>query len=244
MERLIVIDWLREPRDPMVALAGGDLPLIVRRHPRARRMTLRLADDGEGVQVTLPRWGTTREALAFAQGRADWLDAQRAKRPVRIEPAPGGTLTYRGQDLVIDWHANRPRKVVLGNDAISLGGPRDTLAPRLKRWMQNEARALLAQDLAFYAARAGLAVPDFALSSARRRWGSCSSDGTVRLNWRLVQAPDDVRRSVVAHETAHRVHFDHSPRFHALLGELFEGDLPAAESWLKAHGRALFSAFG
>jgi len=59
-----------------------------------------------------------------------------------------------------------------------------------------------------------------------------------------VQAPDDVRRSVVAHETAHRVHFDHSPRFHALLGELFEGDLPAAESWLKAHGRALFSAFG
>ena len=68
-----MIDWLREPRDPMVALAGGDLPLIVRRHPRARRMTLRLADDGEGVQVTLPRWGTTREALAFAQDRADWL---------------------------------------------------------------------------------------------------------------------------------------------------------------------------
>ena len=49
---------------------------------------------------------------------------------------------------------------------------------------------------------------------------------------------------MVAHETAHRVHFDHSPRFHALLGEMFEGDLPAAESWLKAHGRALFSAFG
>ena len=239
-----MIDWLREPRDPMVALSDGNLPLAVRRHPRATRMTLRLSDDGESVQVTLPRWGTTREALAFAQSRADWLDAQRASRPVRKDPAPGSALTYRGRELAIEWHADRPRKVALGENAISIGGPRDTLAPRLKRWLQKEARTLLAQDLAFYAARAGLTVPDFALSSARRRWGSCSSDGTVRLNWRLVQAPDHVRRSVVAHETAHRVHFDHSPRFHALLGELFEGDLPAAEGWLKANGRGLFSAFG
>ena len=98
--------------------------------------------------------------------------------------------------------------------------------------------------MSFYAARAGLEVPDFALSSARRRWGSCSSSGTVRLNWRLVQAPDAVRRSVVAHETAHRVHFDHSPRFHALLAELFEDDLGQAEAWLKANGPRLFSAFG
>ena len=66
----------------------------------------------------------------------------------------------------------------------------------------------------------------------------------MRLNWRLVQAPDCVRRSVVAHETAHRVHFDHSPRFHALLADLFEDDLPDAERWLKANGPSLFSAFG
>ena len=81
-------------------------------------------------------------------------------------------------------------------------------------------------------------------TGARRRWGSCSSNGTIRFNWRLVQAPDAVRRSVVAHETAHRVHFDHSPRFHALLGELFEGDLVQAEGWLKAHGPQLFATFG
>jgi predicted metal-dependent hydrolase len=66
----------------------------------------------------------------------------------------------------------------------------------------------------------------------------------VRINWRLVQAPDAVRRSVVAHEVAHLVHFDHSPRFHALLGEIFDDDLPAAERWLKAHGRGLYAAFG
>ena len=82
------------------------------------------------------------------------------------------------------------------------------------------------------------------LSRAQRRWGSCSGHGTIRVNWRLVQAPDEVRRSVVAHEVAHLVHFDHSRAFHALLGELYEGDLAAANRWLKQHGRTLYTAFG
>ncbi|GAB5349786.1 M48 family metallopeptidase [Alteriqipengyuania sp. 357] len=239
-----MIDWLREPADPVVALPGGDLPLVIRRHPRAKRMTLRLSDDGESVAVTLPRWGTTREALRFAQSRADWLEAQRQRRPGHSEPRPGDTLPFRGRDLVIDWREDRPRRIVASDSTLSLGGPHDSLAPRIKRWLQGEARALFAPDLAFYASRAGLMMPNFALSSARRRWGSCSSNGTIRLNWRLAMAPDAVRRSVVAHETAHRVHFDHSPAFHALLADLFEGDLPEAEGWLKANGPQLFARFG
>ena len=53
-----------------------------------------------------------------------------------------------------------------------------------------------------------------------------------------------MRRSVVAHEVAHLIHFDHSPAFHALLDELFEGDLRAANRWLKRSGRALYLPFG
>ena len=82
------------------------------------------------------------------------------------------------------------------------------------------------------------------LSAARRRWGSCARDGTIRINWRLVMAPAEVRRSVVAHEVAHLVQFDHSPAFHAALDALFEGDLRAANRWLKLHGRELYAPLG
>jgi predicted metal-dependent hydrolase len=116
------------------------------------------------------------------------------------------------------------------------------------RWLETEALRLLGEDLAHYCARAGVPAPQLRLSRAVRRWGSCSGsrDGAqcVRVNWRLVQAPDHVRRSVVAHEVAHLVHFDHSPAFRALLGELFEDDLKAADAWLKHHGRSLYAAFG
>jgi predicted metal-dependent hydrolase len=127
---------------------------------------------------------------------------------------------------------------------LRIGGPEEGLAPRLRRWLESEARRLLEDDLAFYCARAGHAAPPLRLSRAQRRWGSCSDRQAIRINWRLVQAPDAVRRSVVAHEVAHLTHFDHSPAFHAWLGELFEGDLRAADGWLKAHGRSLYAAFG
>ena len=115
---------------------------------------------------------------------------------------------------------------------------------RLARWLESEAERLMADDLAFYCERAKIAAPTLKLSRAQRRWGSCSSSGTVRINWRLVQAPDAVRRSVVAHETAHLVHFDHSPAFHALLAEIYEGDQRWADAWLKNHGRTLYADFG
>jgi predicted metal-dependent hydrolase len=125
-----------------------------------------------------------------------------------------------------------------------LGGALETVPARLQRWLEAEALRLLSEDLAFYCSRAGQALPQLRLSRAQRRWGSCSGRGCIRINWRLVQAPDAVRRSVVAHEVAHLVHFDHSAAFHALLREIYEGDLAEADAWLRREGRGLYSTFG
>jgi len=240
-----MLDWLRQPPRPLtVRVAGRNLPLAIRRLAHARRMTLRLARDGSEARVSMPRWARDGEALAFARARADWLAAQVARLPQAAPAEPGVAFCFRGAQLIIRHDPTLPRRVALGAGEIVLGGPRETVAQRLKRWLQGEARALFAADLADYCARAGVALPALALSNAAARWGSCSRRGVVRLNWRLVMAPDAVRRSVVAHEVTHLVHFDHSPRFHALLARVYEGDIRAANAWLKAEGRALYAPFG
>jgi predicted metal-dependent hydrolase len=240
-----VIDWLRAGREnPSVTVAGRELPLAIRRHAKARRLTMRLAPDGSEVRVTLPQWGRTLDALVFAGQRREWLEQQLAKVPSAAPLAPGGTLAYRGGPLAIEWLPAAPRRPQLAASGVRLGGPQETLAPRLRRWLEAEARRLIEQDLAHYCAAAGVATPRLHLSRAQRRWGSCSSKGGIRINWRLVQAPDAVRRSVVAHEVAHLTHFDHSPAFHALLRRLFEGDLDHADAWLRREGRSLYAAFG
>ena len=240
-----MIDWLRrDPAEEVLQLGGQVLPIAIIRHPTAKRMTLRLAPDGQSVKVTIPRWGRTAEAIDFARSRTDWLGAQLAKRPARKAPVPGETITYRGRELAIEWSPKAPRRPAADDGQIYLGGPEERVEARLKSWLREEAMSLFEADAAEYAMKIDLPPPPLSLSNARRRWGSCASDGTMRLNWRLVQAPDHVRRSVVAHETAHRVHFDHSPAFHALLGDLFGPELPAADRWLKANGPQLFAAFG
>ncbi len=240
-----MLDWLRRDQlEPTVKVNGVTLPIAIKRHPTAKRVVLRIAPDGSEARITLPRWGRTADAIAFANSRADWLARQLEALPKLAAPAPGGTLRYCGRDLTIDWQPGARRKPVLEGDQLLIGGPEENLAPRLQRWLEREALRHMSDDLSHYCAAAGVPAPALRLSRAQRRWGSCSTSGTVRINWRLVQAPDNVRRSVVAHEVAHLLHFDHGPQFHAALDRIFDGDLQAANRWLKLEGRALYSVFG
>ena len=241
-----MIDWLRRPAapEPQIELAGRCLPIVLKRMHNARRLTLRLAPDGSAVRITLPAWAADREAIAFAHARAEWLADQIARLPQRAAPAPGGTVRYRGASLRLDWEPGAPRRPVVAGDMLRLGGPETGLEGRLRRWLEAEALRLCQADMQDYCAAAGLDPVPLSLTRAQRRWGSCSDKSRIRINWRLVQAPDHVRRSVVAHEVAHLVHFDHSPAFHALLARIFEGEIAAADRWLKEHGRGLYAAFG
>ncbi|MDE2560869.1 MAG: M48 family metallopeptidase [Sphingomonadales bacterium] len=250
-----MIDWLRRaglrgrdepaPAPPrFVAVGDRALPLVVRRLRNARRLTLRLAPDGSEIRVSMPAWCRLSDAEDFAASRAGWIARALAALPASAPVEPGGTLRYRGEHLAIDWHPAHPRRPALHETAIRVGGPSEAIGARLQRWLEKEALRLFAEDIAFYCQRARREPPRLAMSRAQRRWGSCASDGTIRLNWRLVMAPDAVRRSVVAHEVAHLAHFDHSPAFHAALGDLFEGDLRSADRWLKREGRGLYQPFG
>jgi hypothetical protein len=240
-----VIDWLRTPPlDPEIELGGRRVPIVLKRLRNARRLTLRLAPDGSEVRITLPAWAEGREAIAFAHARSGWLAEQAAKLPPRAAPEPGGEVRYRGRTLRLAWEARAPRSPAIIGEALRIGGPEAGLEARLRRWLEGEALRLAEADMREYCAAAGLDPVPIGLTRAQRRWGSCSDRSRIRINWRLVQAPDAVRRSVVAHEVAHLVHFDHSPAFHALLARLFEGDIAAADRWLKANGRGLYAAFG
>lgn len=245
-----MIDWLKRPMiEPEIELNGVIVPIVLRRHRTAKRLTLRLAPDGSEVRITLPNWARSAEATAFAHARRDWLAQQHAKVPQQSAPRPGDNVQFRGESLQIRWDPKAARRPALSDGALCIGGPELGLEKRIMRWLEKEALALFEEDLAYYTTAAALAPVPVGLSRAQRRWGSCSDGGQsgrqrIRLNWRLVQAPDFVRRSVVAHEVAHLVHFDHSPAFHALLGDIYEGDISEADAWLKQRGRSLYASFG
>ena len=165
-----MIDWLlRKPgaapkSAPAIArrtLDLGDraLPLAIRTLGTARRMTLRLAPDGSEARITLPPWGRIGEAEAFANERVSWLARQLDALQVAEPPRPGGELPFRGERLIIDWRHDAPRKPVLDDGAVVLGGPAASLPARLQRWLESEGLRLIGEDAAGYALTAGVPLP-------------------------------------------------------------------------------------
>lgn len=200
------------------------------------------ADTVKGVvRLTAPEYVDPAQAIRFARSKATWLARQFADAPAAVAIVNGAQISLCGSPYVIRWLPDHSRKpnIIAEREEIQLGGPEDNIEPRLLRWLQEQARHYMHEDLVEYCAKAALPLPRLSIGDAKRRWGSCSNKQAIRLNWRLVMAPSLVRRSVVAHEVAHLKHMDHSRRFYAFLDDIFEGDRRKADMWLKQHGRGL-----
>jgi hypothetical protein len=202
-------------------------------------MRLRVDPRTGAVLLTVPRRVSLKRALSWAGEQRDWIDRQLAAIPASTAIEPGGSLPLFGLPHQIDWAPHRPRTVQLREGRIMVGGPVDLLEQRLLRWLKRHALDVLSRETQEYAAKAGVSVDRVGVGDPLSRWGSCSSSGAIRYSWRLIMAPDHVRRATVAHEVAHRVHMNHGPDFHALVAELFEADPAPARDWLRREGASL-----
>ncbi|HEX7693717.1 MAG TPA: SprT family zinc-dependent metalloprotease [Sphingomonas sp.] len=218
---------------------SGDLDVV--RHPRARRMRLSVDPASGRVRLTIPPRASLKQAMAWANEHRGWIDTQRAKLPEGRPFAPGAVIPVEGEDVVIDWSPERSRtiRLVEGDLRLICGGPLEGLSRRIETWLKRRALAVLTEETAEVAARAGVTVSRVAIGDPKGRWGSCASTGTIRYSWRLICAPPHVRRSTVAHEVAHRLHMDHSPAFHAAYRSLLGSDPAPARAWLRRHGATL-----
>jgi predicted metal-dependent hydrolase len=212
--------------------------------PTAHAMRLRVDRRTGEVVLTIPKRASRRQALAWADGQRDWIEARLAEVAPAIRLVPGASLPLYGRPHGIDWSPDRPRTPRLEEARLVIGGPAEGLEARLLRWLRRHARDLLAAETAELADRAGVKVNRVGIGDPLSRWGSCSASGGIRYSWRLVLAPDWVRRATVAHEVAHRVHMNHGPDFHRLVERLLGTDPTPARLWLRSHGPALHRVGG
>ena len=207
--------------------------------PTARAIRLRVDRRTGEVVLTIPKRASRRQALAWAEGHRDWIEARLAEVAPAIALVPGASVPLYDRPHRIDWLAGRPRTPKLEEGRISVGGPLEGLEARLLRWLRRHALDVLAAETAEYAAKAGVKITRVGVGDPLSRWGSCSAAGGIRYSWRLILAPDWVRRATVAHEVAHRVHMNHGPDFHRLVERLLGADPKPARLWLRRHGPIL-----
>ena len=222
------------------ALEAG-LPVPIDIHPlkSARRFRLRFDDVKGRLKLTCPARTSRRAALAWAADQRHWIDAQIA----RVEPpepfVPGAIIPIAGQQVRLMWSADAARMPRLEGDVLHCGGPLDGLARRVEAFLKRIALETMSVEVAHFAEVAGVSVAGVSIGDPASRWGSCSSARRIRLSWRLILAPPNVRRFVVAHEVAHLVHLNHGPDFKALEARLFGDGVAEARSALRRAGPRL-----
>lgn len=209
------------------------------RNARARRARLSIDATTGRVRLVLPPRASARAALRWAEQQRGWIEHRRAALPQPRPFVPGAHIPFGDAVLTLRWSETAPRRIVRAGGDLYCGGPLETLAARVATWLKREALRVLSAETAEFAARAGVGVSKVAVGDAKSRWGSCASSGTIRYSWRLILAPDFVRRATVAHEVAHRVHMNHGPDFQALVAALDERPPAESRAWLRAHGAAL-----
>jgi predicted metal-dependent hydrolase len=207
--------------------------------PRARVMRLRVDRRTGEVVLTVPRRVSQKKALEWAAGHRSWIEAQLATIGTGQPLLPGSEIPLFGVPQRVDWDPARPRTPRVEDGRIFAGGPADGLEARLTRWLAQIALQVLEAETRELAAKAGVTVARVGVGDPVSRWGSCAASGAIRYSWRLILAPDWVRRATVAHEVAHRVHMNHGSAFHALVAELLGTDPKPARLWLRREGPRL-----
>jgi predicted metal-dependent hydrolase len=205
----------------------------------ARRLRLRFDESSGALKLTCPARMSRHAALAWALDQREWIDAQLA-RALPAEPfIAGSAIPIDGREATIAWSPGASRTPTLDKNVLYCGGPEAGLARRIETFLKTLALTTMSQEVAEFAARAGVDAGQVTVGDAGSRWGSCSSGGRIRLSWRLILAPPEVRRYVVAHEVAHLKHLDHGPEFKAFEAQLFGPGLSQAKAILRRIGPRL-----
>ncbi len=238
-----------------IQIGGNTISYTLRRSQR-RSIGFTIKDDG--LRVTAPTWVNLVDIERAIHAKQSWIikalanHQQFRQRPEQQTPwRDGASLPYLGENLTLRLQESASSKAVHINhdpyvNTLTISLPANTteqeLKKQLQRWLQSQAQQLFVERVQFYGEKLGAFPTALALSSANTRWGSCTSKGKIRLNWRLMHFPLPLIDYVIAHELAHLKEMNHSPRFWATVASIFP-DFMHARKTLRQQAQAILPTF-
>ncbi|MEH2473829.1 putative metal-dependent hydrolase [Nitrobacteraceae bacterium AZCC 2161] len=236
----------RRPAEPLtLAVKHGSqiFSIRLRRHRRARRYTLRIHPSDREAILTMPPRGTLIDAKDFAQRHGAWIAARLGRLP-KAEPFQSGTvvplrgtphrIVHRAGVRGTVWTETRDS----GEKILCVAGEAEHIDRRIHDFLKREARKDLQKASQYYAEALNVRVKRLSIRDQSSRWGSCTSAGSLSFSWRLILAPPYVLDYLAAHEVAHLVEMNHSPKFWKVVAKIC-GAVERAKTWLDTHGNDL-----
>ncbi|HEX7540647.1 MAG TPA: SprT family zinc-dependent metalloprotease [Anaerolineales bacterium] len=210
-------------------------------HSRRKTVALIIQRDGT-LTVRAPLRISDIHIQEFVQNHAEWIREKQAQ--AKASPPPpqkhfvdGETFLYLGKEYPLTIVAHQRSDLTFSGYKFQLANSNLPKARQVFiRWYKSQALRVISERVAFHANRNKFTYQKIRISSARTRWGSCSTNGTLSFTWRLVLAPPEIVDYVVLHELVHTQIRNHSKAFWQKVGEILP-EYKKRVRWLKQSGK-------
>lgn len=216
---------------------------------RSKRKTVALIVENDGrLVVRAPQHLSLQQIRGMVDLKAGWikkkrdqLQVMRATNPLFAPKhyEPGEQFVFLGKFYPLKIVSNSRPLLQFSEEYFLLA---QKALPRAKQvfvdWYREQARKICTQRAAEFVPCIGVYYDRIRISSARTRWGSCSSRGTLSFTWRLVLTPLEIIDYVIVHELAHLHQPNHSSKFWAIVEQTLP-DFKRRRAWLKKNGRQI-----
>jgi predicted metal-dependent hydrolase len=220
------------------------MPIEISQIIRSKRKTLALIIKNDGVLIVRAPMRTSDQRIKeFVEEHRSWIEKKQTeiKSIVLLSPKqyiPGEMFLFLGESYPLEIVENQEKALVL-NGSFKLAEKAVNRAETVfARWYRKQAKEILKERVDLYASQYSFQYQGIKITSAKTRWGSCNSKGSLSFSWRLIMAPLEQVDYVVVHELVHTIHHNHSKRFWNRVEKVMP-DFKESKKWLRKNGPQL-----
>jgi predicted metal-dependent hydrolase len=208
---------------------------------RSNRKTIALVVNTEAQLIIRAPFGVSnREIENLVEKKSSWIrekqhiTASHEEKYAHIPWKDGESILYLGSAYTII----RIDIEIPLLDGAFLNVPKNFQKDDIITWLKDEAKKNISQRTDYYASFMGTKYECLYLSEAKKRWGSCSTNNSLRFSWKLVMCPLSVIDYLVVHELAHIVYRNHNELFWARVKTVLP-NYKEAQNWLRLNRKLI-----
>jgi predicted metal-dependent hydrolase len=202
-------------------------PYSIKKHTRARNVKLKVSIQN-GLEITVPKRFNHKEIPAILEENKTWIEKHLQHLQIKIAAKQAESLPLElnlhciGKCWNICYIAsnNKLQMVERPNNELALLGniaDKNGCKEILIKWIKAKAKYYLTEQLQLVSEKIQLPFKEVTFRNQQTRWGSCSENKSISLNYKLIFLPNGWTNYILIHELCHTVYLDHSEKFWRLV---------------------------
>lgn len=224
---------------------GSDISIDINRSLKLKSISIKIKKNC--IKITTPLFLSNKKIDELLKKKVNWIKKQLHIQSI-IHPLinktylNGEEFKYIGQTYKLQILQGVKYSVKIQDDLliVTVKNIEDTLKIKrlIKKWFQEQSASYFKENIFYYSKKNDLNVKSVKVREYKARWGSCSINGDISFNWRLIMAPPHIIEYVIIHELMHIIEHNHSFRFWDLVRSQYP-NVKDAKKWLIYNGHTL-----